>query len=407
MVTVKESLKRAFIIFNALGPYHRARLSKATAWCQAVGWDLTVIERVGAQVDYPWFGGSENEGLQVLRAYGTGEPVPSDRRSATRLIVLLNDVKPDVVVFGRNSPALYPVLRWCLQVGVPSVLLSDSTWHDRPRAGWKEWVKSRITKLYGSALTSGARGKEYLINLGMPEERIWTGYDVVDNEHFREGAQRARAKATFLREELDLPEHYFLTCARFIDVKNLTGLVLAYSQYVVDCGTQPWGLVLVGDGPLHGEIWALVQKLGLEELIRLPGHKDYEELPAYYGLADVFVLPSISDTWGLVVNEAMAAGLPVLVSEKCGCAPDLVREGVNGFTVDPEDIGRLASQMCNMALGSCDSTAMGRASEEIVSRWSLKTFAQGLHGAVECAGQTTSKKLGVLDSMILLALEPK
>ncbi|WP_170142076.1 glycosyltransferase [Thioalbus denitrificans] len=248
---------------------------------------------------------------------------------------------------------------------------------------------------------------EYLINLGMPEERIWTGYDVVDNEHFREGAQRARAKATFLREELDLPEHYFLTCARFIDVKNLTGLVLAYAHYVVDCGTQPWGLVLVGDGPLRGEIWALVQNLGLEDLIRLPGYKDYEELPAYYGLADVFVLPSSSETWGLVVNEAMAAGLPVLVSEKCGCAPDLVREGVNGFTVDPGGVGQLATQMWEMASESCDRTAMGRASEKIVSRWTLETFAQGLHGTLECAGQAPIKKPGVLDSMILRVLEPK
>jgi 1,2-diacylglycerol 3-alpha-glucosyltransferase len=94
-------------------------------------------------------------------------------------------------------------------------------------------------------------------------------------------------------------------------------------------------LVVCGDGDLRPRLHALARELGLEQRVHWPGFVQYPDLPVYYALADAFILASTIEPWGLVVNEAMACGLPVLVSDRCGCAPDLVPEGQNGFTFKP------------------------------------------------------------------------
>ena len=118
--------------------------------------------------------------------------------------------------------------------------------------------------------------------------------------------------------------------------------------------------------------------------IHFPGFVQIEELPLYYGLAATFILPSSHfEQWGLVVNEAMAAGLPVLVSRVCGCAPELVQEGVNGFTFDPDDTEGLARLMWQMSWGEVDLEAMSQASQSIISVWTPGTFAENLFNAIK------------------------
>ena len=136
----------------------------------------------------------------------------------------------------------------------------------------------------------------------------------------------------------------------------------------------------------------------------MPGFKQYEELPAYYGLASVFVLTSISETWGLVVNEAMASGLPVIVSKQCGCAADLVRDGINGYTFDAHSIEELASIMLKVVSENCDLKAMGRAGKEIMKQWGPERFAEGLVRAVEAASAADRVKATWFDRLMLQAL---
>jgi glycosyltransferase involved in cell wall biosynthesis len=126
-------------------------------------------------------------------------------------------------------------------------------------------------------------------------------------------------------------------------------------------------------------------ELGLEGAVLMPGFKQYDELPAYYGLAGAFVLGSTEEQWGLVVNEAMAAGLPVLVSRRCGCAPELVRDGENGFTFDPHDASGLAVLMTEMAADADARAAMGRASRRTISHWAPETFGLNLWKAAGAA----------------------
>src|SRR6267378_2061180 len=186
----------------------------------------------------------------------------------------------------------------------------------------------------------------------MPRERIFTGYDVVDNEYFRQKAEEVRQKYA-------LPENYFLASARFVEKKNLAMLIQAYAEYrrsaafakaTADkeiAANVPWDLVVLGDGPLRESLNSQLSTLNLNEHVHLPGFKPYDELPVYYALANAFVHASTTEQWGLVVNEAIASGLPVIVSERCGCAPELVNG--NGFTVDPLDEQALAARLLQMA----------------------------------------------------------
>lgn len=313
--------------------------------------------------------------------------------------------RPDVVcVHGWVGTHALSPLAWCRENGVPAVLMSDSTAQDEPRRRWKESVKRRVVGLYSAALVGGTPHVEYAAALGMPRERIFTGYDGVDNDHFAAGAAAARARGEALRAQMRLPQRYFLASNRFIEKKNLPRLLGAFARYRRQAGDAAWDLVLLGDGPLRPALERQVRSLGLEGCVHLPGFKQYQELPAYYGLAGAFVHASTTEQWGLVVNEAMAAGLPVIVSQRCGCAPDLVAHGENGFAFDPYDEDALAQCLLRMAGEECDRAAMGAASARSIARWTPRTFAENLLRAAQAAQAGPVRRAGALDRALLWAL---
>jgi len=245
----------------------------------------------------------------------------------------------------------------------------------------------------------------------MPRDRIFTGYDVVDNAHFARRALEIRNSKSEIRTEYGLPENYFLASARFIEKKNLTSLIRAYAEYrdrlkgtgVTDPGYNrgaPWDLVLLGNGPLWETLNSQLSTINLHSHVHLPGFKQYDELPVYYALANAFVHASTTEQWGLVVNEAIASGLPVIVSERCGCVPELVQD--NGFTFDPMDEHELAAQMLKMTTLSDDERRrLGNASYGIASNFSPERFGEGLDRAVTMAMELPQRRSGVIDWTLL------
>ena len=163
--------------------------------------------------------------------------------------------------------------------------------------------------------------------------------------------------------------------------------------------------MLLGDGPLKSELRSLISKLSLGDYVRLPGFKQIEELPAYYGLAEVFIHASSTEQWGLVVNEAMAAGLPVLVSERCGCAADLVREGTNGFSFDPHDVTQMADLLKRLAdMDPGRRAELGASSETIIGDWGAERFAAGMDACVRKAHEVGPHATGVFERQLLQVL---
>jgi glycosyltransferase involved in cell wall biosynthesis len=261
--------------------------------------------------------------------------------------------------------------------------MSESTAHDKVRSWWVESLKGDLVRLFSAALVGGSAHREYLLQLGFPESRIFQGYDVVDNNYFSRGASDVRS-APASRCQVEVQEPFFLACSRFSEKKNLARLIEAYALYRGSCNGKYWKLVILGEGELRGELESFRDRLGLSADVVMPGAKSYQDLPLYYGLASAFVHASTSEQWGLVVNEAMASGLPVLVSERCGCAPDLVTPR-NGFTFDPTNVEALSGLMLRVSNGQCDLQRMGQASQEIISRWSPQTFAENLQAATRSA----------------------
>ena len=211
-----------------------------------------------------------------------------------------------------------------------------------------------------------------------------------------------------------LPENYFLASARFIEKKNLPRLIRAYGEYrklcrasVSDAETSqvgaPWDLVLLGDGPLRETLNTQLSTLNLQAHVHLPGFKQYDELPVYYALAKAFVHASTTEQWGLVVNEAVASGLPVIVSDRCGCVPELVNG--NGFTFDPFDEQQLVERLSQMAsLSDDERKSMSDASYRISANFAPERFGEGLEQAARLA-PNHPRRASLIGRALMIAIE--
>ena len=395
------------VIFHRFGPYHCARLEATARRCETIG-----IEIAAETLEYAWSPVQSVGNYSRLTLFPNGERELAKKVSRRMEDALRTSHLDAVAIPGWSGEAAIAALRWCAESGTLAILMSESAALDQPRMRWREWIKQRIVSLYSSALVGGQRHIDYLVALGMPRDRIFTGYDVVDNEYFRQKAEEIRRQRSEVRQKYGLPENYFLASARFIEKKNLPTLIRAYAEYRQrsKAGGQkpeasdvnaPWDLVLLGDGPLKTDLCRLISDLRLHYDVHLPGFRQYDELPVYYALANAFVHASTSEQWGLVVNEAIASGLPVIVSNRCGCAPELVNG--NGFTFDPTNEHELTARLLQMAsLSDHERKHLGDNSYRIAANFAPERFGEGLERAASVAMGVPQKRFGVMDRALLL-----
>jgi 1,2-diacylglycerol 3-alpha-glucosyltransferase len=374
---------------------------------------VTGIEIAAKTDEYAWSPVRGAAGYSRVTLFSRGETrTMSTKQVSERIEDALEVCGPDAVAIpGWSGESALAALRWCVETGTPSILMSESTALDKPRVTWREWIKQRIVDLYSTALVGGQRHLDYLVALGMPRDRIFTGYDVVDNEYFARGANEVRSQKEEVRKNYGLPENYFLASARFIEKKNLSTLIRGYAEYrhaganseLRPSNSEPWDLVLLGDGPLRSDLRRLIADLRLDSSLLLPGFKQYDELPFYYGLSNAFVHASTTEQWGLVVNEAIASALPVIVSNRCGCVPELVQD--NGFTFDPTNEHELASRLFEIAsLSGCERQRLGDASRRIAADFGRERFGEGLERAARKAIELRRKKFRAFERALLFGV---
>ena len=389
----------------SVNPYHSARMTAFAHELQVPPVFLELTDKDTFQpLEHPGAVG-EAYGRRTLfagRQY-SGLSSLAIRRSIRNSI---SNLKPGVVCLnGWGMRGSIETLKECLRLGIPTVLMSESTTGDKPRAQWREKIKRRIVRTCSAALVGGRPHVEYVSALGIPRDRIFMGYNVVDNQHFWQGTIDAHANEQVIRKSLELPNNYFLACSRFGEKKNLFRLMKAYSAYKLAMGRKAWKLIVLGDGELKNQLFSARSHLALSEDVIFPGFKHYDELPMYYAFAGAFVHASTSEPWGLVVNEAMAASLPVLVSNRCGCAPELVRDGQNGWTFDPIDVEALTNLLIRMSESTIvERLSMGRASREIIGGWTPHTFANSLRLAIQAAIAAPPPTLDPIDRALLCFL---
>ena len=251
----------------------------------------------------------------------------------------LRRLRPDVVVVGGwNQAAFWQAAAYARAARVPLVVWVESTARDE-RSGRAplELAKRVMLRAAAAVLVPGVAAADYVVSLGVPRERVAVAPNAVDLELFgaRVAAERERRDA--LREELGLDRCTFLCVSRLSREKGVDVLVRAFEGV-------PAELVVVGDGPDRELVRGLAGPT-----VRLVGRIERDELLRWYAAADAFVMPSRSDTWGMSMTEAAAAGLPLIATEAPGAGYDLIEEGVNGFRVPVEDVEALRAALVRVA----------------------------------------------------------
>lgn len=380
---------RIAILFDNFGPYHVARLS-------AVGYEIDVlgVEFFSKSKVYDW------ERPNLPKKFSHRILFRSQKSSKVNwnltLIALENNIspfKPDAIAIpGWSSPTAIVATHWAKKHHIPVILMSESNSMDFRRKSIVEYVKKLFVAQFSSAFCGSDLQKEYLIKLGIQDSSIFIGYNAIDNEYYSNYAKNLQKNKTLprLNKEKLLDEkyykNYFLTSARFIPKKNILRLLDAYSIYQLNTNNnkEPWPLIILGDGEMRQQVEKKIEELNIEKFVYLVGFRQYNELPTFYAAAGAFILASTTEQWGLVINEAMASGLPILVSNRVGCSKALISEAINGYTFDPYNIEDISNKM-NIIANCNHLKKMGGASQEIIFEWGTQRFAKGITDSVKHA----------------------
>ncbi len=238
-----------------------------------------------------------------------------------------------------DAPAIFFAAVALRLLGRRLVIMQDSKFDDKQRYLAKEALKSLLYRPYQAALVAGQRTKSYLAFLGIPERRIFIGYDTVSTARIRECAGSAPAPGG-----VPHAERHFTVVARFVPKKNLGLAIDAYAAYVAQAPGTPRPLHLCGSGELEPALREQVARLGLEG-VHFRGYLQEREIAQVLGSSLALILPSVEEQHGLVINEAIAMGVPVLASDNCGARDLLVRSAVNGYIFEPDNVPGLAHFM--------------------------------------------------------------
>jgi len=418
------------VLWAQYGPYHFAR----TAALQKLAGPgkVRALELANLSSDYQWQRSAKIDELVTICPGAEVEHLPFWRAFRHTRRVLTESRVGICLLPGYAPKQSFAALLAAKSLRIRTVMMNESHAGTARARGIAVWVKRRLVGWFDAALVGGLPQKRYVASLGLPPEKIFIGYDAVDNEYFASRAEQIRCRPREFRSRYHLPDHYFLSLGRFVAKKNLSTLIRAYRQFLDASSPNQIHLVLVGSGEEEPVLRSLCAELKLPVYYRsrsstsdsqsmtdnsppgvhFYGFRQIEENPAFYALADAFILPSLYEEWGLVVNEAMASGLPVVVSETAGCAEDLLRPvspgalsrpdfqaarannleqrlRENGFTFAPASSGELCRIFLSLASSMEMRKSMGKASRRIVENYSCETFARNALRAIEAATNKT------------------
>ncbi len=372
--------RKTVLLTEIIAPY---RIPVFNALAARAGVDLQVI-----------FLAETDEALRQWRIYTdeirfSYEVLPSWRWRAGKRSLLVNHglraaldaARPQAILCGGyNYPASWESLWWARRRSVRFVLWTESTQRDkRSERAAVEWLKRYFVSSCDAFVVPGKSSFAYLRTLGASEDVIFTAPNAVDNKFFATRAENTRAQATELRKKLKLPSRFILFVGRLVPEKGVFDLLEAYAKLESGLRSQV-GLVFAGDGVSREDLVQQAQRIN-GGTVCFPGFAQREDLAGLYALAEVLVLPTHSDTWGLVVNEAMACGLPIVVSNVAGCSADLVEEGWNGCVVPPRDSEKLSMAIDSVVRDTELRQQMSAHSLERIRTYSPEACADGLAAA--------------------------
>lgn len=285
-----------------------------------------------------------------------------------------------ILIMGWSRATSWLALLAAISLGIP-ILMRGETNLLPVLPGWKKRVKQLILgtlfKYVAGFLAIGKYNLEFYRAYGVPAEKLYLAPYAVDNGFFISQAEKHAPHQLALKREIGIPETLpvILFSGKLTPVKRPMDLLKAFA-FVTQ--TQQAALVYLGDGNLRAELEQFTADAGLQH-VYFAGFHNQTELPRFFAAADIFVLPSGSEPWGLVVNEALCFGLPVIVSDQVGSSGDLVQEGVNGFTFPVGEVATLATRITQLLTDTARRRQMGRASRQLIAHWGYAEDVQAVN----------------------------
>lgn len=331
-------------------------------------WDVPLTD------GYPW--------VQIEAAVGAGASASSFfGRRLRRPVRALRALAPDaVMVMGWNQIGLLQAWVAAKLLGLPLIVRGDSN-AMRRRPAWKRWVHRLLLAVPDGYIAVGESNARFYAESRVPVEKVSYAPHFVDNRYFAEQASlvdRERQRAGWGISPADC---CVLFAGKLEAVKRVDVLVAALANMpsnLRDCVV----LLVAGTGPLEDSLRTQAQELGVRAA--WAGFLNQSRMPAAYAVADMLVLPSAHETWGLVVNEAMACGVPAIVSDQVGCANDLVRHGVNGLVFPNGNAAALGEAISALAMDPDRRRAMGEAARQTVTgEYTIQRSVEAIIKAVD------------------------
>lgn len=297
-----------------------------------------------------------------------------------KLLAALRHHRPDILYLnGYYDPSYWVVMCYCKLQNIRIVLDFESSEISRKRIWWKEAVKKTVLHRLDGLVCLGQKAADYALKLGVPRERIMSIKNVgVDNDALLEIYNKEVAYREQRKAEMRLPRYNFLYAGRFVERKNLDRFVRAFHEAKgISANGSEWGLILSGEGNQKPQLQELIRTLECTSVSWMEPCEWYE-VPIRYTLADVAVLPSTFEPFGFVTNEAMVYSMPVLVSERCGSAHDLVIDGLNGFCFDPFSQSQFVEKLVWLMDHPERFRQMGADGKAIIDQWSPDIITEEL-----------------------------
>jgi glycosyltransferase involved in cell wall biosynthesis len=277
-----------------------------------------------------------------------------------------------VAIAAANSVGTPVLMRGETHLGLSRVQLSG------PKSQAIRTVLSRCSAF----LAIGSANAAYYRAMGIAPERIFLTPYTIDNDRFARMSAMDPDMRAQARRDLGVEDAHpiLLYAAKFQRRKHPDDVLRAAAKLKAE-GLQ-FHVAMVGSGEMAGELKSLTQSLGLDN-VRFHGFVNQSLLPRVYAACDAFILPSEEEPWGLAVNEAMACGLPVVVSAEVGCVPDLVTPGVSGQTFQAGDVDGLADALRPLTADAAYRQRMAAGARDAINRWSYREASAGIQAAIE------------------------
>jgi len=240
--------------------------------------------------------------------------------------------KYDLIIFKGGTRFIGPICALIAKLSKAKTVLWEQNSLHTTNTFLKKFVKSIYIndKIFDKFIAYGDHVKELILSFS-PKANIFNVLSPIDNETYRNRYLKLEKKKNLIRKKLDLNKEakIILFIGRFVEQKNLFSLLTAAEK--LKESDNPVKFLLVGGGDLEKELEEKITQMDINKEIKIIPFQHFNKLTMFYTIADLFVLPSSFEPWGLVVNEAMSYGCPAIVSDKCGCVPELVTDGETGW----------------------------------------------------------------------------